>query len=99
MANTSNDTWRRPRRLGTTGNWRMRARLYTVLNLPAVFGAGNVADAGPILQSTLANPGADLLGLPEGFMPIQLGDEGGRTIGGAWDFADPVPGNRFHRRA
>jgi hypothetical protein len=98
MANTSNDTWRRPRRLGTTGNWRMRARLYTVLNLPAVFGVGNVPDAGA-LQSTLAHPGADVLGLPEGFMPIQLGDEAGRTIAGRWDFADPVPGNRFHRRA
>ena len=77
MANASNDTWRRPRRLATTGNWRMRARLYTVLNLPAVFGVGNVADAGTVLQSTLANPGADVLGLPEGFMPIQMGDEGG----------------------
>ena len=92
-----NDMWRRPMRPNTRGNWRMTARLYTVLNLPATFGAGNVPDAG-VLRSSLANPGADLLGLPEGFAAIQLGDEGTRRIGGRWDCADPVPGNRFHRQ-
>ncbi len=70
-----------------------------MLNLPAVFGVGNAPDAGRILQSSLVNPGADVLGLPEGFMPIQMGDEGGRSIGGTWDFADPVAAGRFHRRA
>ncbi len=93
-----NDMWRRPMRAGTRGNWQMSARLYTVLHLPATFGAGNVADAGPVLRSQLANPGANLLGLPEGFTVIERGDEGARRIGGQWDCADPVVANRFHRR-
>ena len=92
-----NDMWLRGIRPGSRGRWRMSGRLYTVLHLPATFGVGNVPDAGT-LRSTLRRPGASVLGLPEGFSAIDRGDEGRRTIGGRWDCADPVVGNRFHRR-
>lgn len=82
---TVNDMWRRPFRVGTRGNWRMQGTLFTVLNIPAAFGAGNVPNAG-ILQSTaaLSHRQEDRLGLPEGFTTIKH-DENARTVSGSWN--------------
>ncbi|MCJ9429307.1 DUF4157 domain-containing protein [Kordiimonas marina] len=92
-----NDMWTRVLRVGTHGNWRMRGRLFTVLNLPAAFGAGAVPDAG-ILQSTAALSAnqQDRLGLPEGFTSIEL-NEAPRTIGGEWN-GQGAPATWFNRR-
>lgn len=93
------DLWRRPARRGTRGTWQMRATLFTVLNLPALFSAsgaaGHVPDSG-ILPSTATNPGADRLGLPEGFRAIEAGDEGARVARGAWDYTGPAA-RQFNR--
>jgi hypothetical protein len=58
----ADDLWRRASAAPSTGNWSMRASLYTCLRLPAGFAAGNVADA-LALPSTAAQPNADDLGL------------------------------------
>jgi len=74
-----NDQWTRPFRPRSSGRWTMRGRLFTTLRLPATFVVGGVPDAGPLLRSTLTNPGGDFLGL----------DAGSRRVGGRWDFCPP----------
>ncbi|MEM6635170.1 MAG: DUF4157 domain-containing protein [Pseudomonadota bacterium] len=96
-----NDFWRTTMRVGTRGHWRARGTLYTVLNLPAVFGgpgAPNHAQASGSLPShNSLNPAQrDRLGLPEGNRRIQS-DEGPRTIGGEWNAMGPAA-TWFNRR-
>jgi len=78
-AGTVNDRWQRNFPANSRGTWRMTGTFYTVLTLPPGFAAGNVHDAG-ILQSTVANPGGDTLGLPAGR----------RGIGGTWNCCPPT---------
>jgi len=75
-----NDMWLRGFARRSSGRWTMRGRFFTVLRLPASFAVGGVADAGPILRSTAANPGGDVLGL----------EAGSRRIGGDCDFCPPT---------
>ncbi len=85
------DKWLRPMDIGGQGNWTMAGTLFTVINLPARFqgpgGANHAADAGGLrsaLNLTAAN--IDALGLPEGMLPIQVGNERARRAGGRWNF-------------
>jgi len=93
-----NDVWARNTRSGSRGDWRMTAKLYTVINLPAAagFAPGNVPDAA-MLQSTTTAPNPDALGLPVGYRPIEV-NETPRTIGGQWDCTNANPALNFHRR-
>jgi hypothetical protein len=93
-----NDVWSRNTRPGSRGNWRMTAKLYTVINLPSAagFASGNVPDAGALLATTTA-PSPDALGLPEGFLPIEVNEQP-RRIGGEWDCTNANPALHYHRR-
>ncbi|MGX9357441.1 eCIS core domain-containing protein [Roseobacteraceae bacterium S113] len=83
---TYNDMWTRRIRPGSAGNWSMRGKLYTVLNLPGVFAANSLPDAG-ILQATTSLTSAQIegLGLPEGYRAIEIGDEREHLQSGTWD--------------
>lgn len=64
----------------------MRGTLFTVLNLPAIFGTGNVPDARNLLRSTAALNAnqQDRLGLPMGYTAIEH-NEGPRSVSRTWN--------------
>jgi len=83
----ADDQWRRPMMPGTSGTWRMSARLFTTLTLPAGLTIGGVADA-IALPSSAGTISSDTLGLLAA----------SRSIGGEWNCCDPNPALHFHRR-
>ena len=98
------DKWRRVIHNNSAGNWSVTGTLYTVLNLPAQFdapgGANHAAAAGGLRSAlNLSAANIDSLGLPEGFAPIQQGDERARRAAGTWDFTHANAALNFNRPA